>query len=152
VIEFVVEGDDDAIHEGLRSIQAAIARPVVHPAPMKYIAVGSGPVAASNTPAGAAGIDEEPESAQTEMTFDAEPAQPGTEETPRASPRRKSGHPRRVVTPKPLDSLDITTGPVALEAFHKEKAPDSILATCLVLIYWLKQYRAIDVITPSHVY
>lgn len=147
VIEFVVEGDDAAIHEGLRSIQAAIARPMVQPAPMKYIAVGSGPVQA---PVTQALVQDEPAPPETEMEFDAESTEPEAEDSPKDSPPRKAG--QRRTTPKPLDSLDITAGPVGLEAFYKEKAPDSIVATCVVFIYWLKKFRATDTITASHVY
>ncbi|HVV82092.1 MAG TPA: hypothetical protein VHE35_03390 [Kofleriaceae bacterium] len=149
VIEFEVEGDDAAIHEGLRSIQAAIARPKGQAAPMKYIAAGSGPVA---SPASPAAMDDEIESPQTEIPFDAELSRENSEESPKASGTRKPSQPRRVVTPKPLDSLDITSGPMTLEAFLKEKAPDNMQLTCLVFMYWLKQYRKVEAITPSHVY
>lgn len=149
VIEFEVEGDDAAIHEGLRSIQAAIARPKGQPAPTKYIAVGSGPVV---MPAAPAIAEEEIGSPQTEMEFEAESPPDEPEEAAKAAPRKPSGQPRRAYTPKPLESLDIVSGPVTLEAFLKEKAPDNIQLTSLVFIYWLKQYRATDVVTPSHVY
>jgi hypothetical protein len=146
VIEFEVEGDDAAIHEGLRSIQAAIARPKSSGMPMRYIAAGSGPVA---TPVPPSMVDEEIEPPQTELAFDEvdHPADP----EPEPKPTTRKGAQRRVVTPKPLDSLDITSG-LGLEAFLKEKAPDSIQRTFLVFVYWLKEHRGVETVTASHIY
>lgn len=141
VIEFEVEGDSTAIHEGLRSIQAAIARPKVQSLPEHYVAIGSGPIDVA-TP------DEFPKPASADPSATVEQSDAESSEP---SPVRRSP-PRREKLPDPLEELDIQSGPVSLKNFYAEKSPNSIQATFLVLIYWLKKYRNYEVVGPSHIF
>jgi hypothetical protein len=134
VIEFEVQGGNESIQEGLRSIATAIARsrPVVPPVVVE-------PVKA--LPSTDANLDEQDASAELVQGSPVADGNAG-----RVRPAR-----RAIRSPSILE-LDLLSGEVSLKDFCEQKSPDSDWNRYLVIAYWLKKYRDITAVTMDHIH
>jgi len=139
VINIHLEGSNATLQAGLRDLEVALTR-----------ASNGGartlPAKAVNAlPQGAA-----PEQAAEDGVQEAQAA-PAAE--PAASQPARPKGPRRYPTPKVLDSLDLTSGPVPLKDFVKQKGnPVKDSETYLLVAAWLKQNRQIHAVTADEIF
>jgi hypothetical protein len=139
-LEVDVEGNDESLQDVVRTLQVTLSARPRNGVPSRVIASGSGPVVAHNEAASP--------SADEPIETDAEDID-ASSETERARPARP---PRSYKEPTwDILDLDIKSGKLPLEDFMKS-APDVIQRRFLMLVYWLKVYRSIDVINPSHMF
>jgi hypothetical protein len=139
VMLFQLEGSDETLQEGFRTINTAIERlanPVVRviglPQP-------------KGLPTSRNGEDNASELLEAEVVEEGE-----TEEVPVERPKtaRAPGVPRQ---PKVLE-LDFKVGTVPLRTYLDQKNPPSHSRKCLLIAAWLKANLSIDDMTMDHIY
>jgi hypothetical protein len=139
VIELEMEGSDDSIQEGLKSLAAALGRggntvvTRLRSEPSRQIANGH--------VAPAADEPEEVEEVETESDFDTP--------TPRAKAAKK---PAKVVPASILQDVRLDDVTPTFKDFATEKAPPSDMAKYLVVAYWFKFHKGISNLTSNHFY
>jgi hypothetical protein len=149
VIEFEVEGCNASVQEGLRNIAVALKG---NAAVTKTVTSSPGALPGSTAKKPAADQLELGENASADEVADESTGDPAFG-APAASPAapRSPTSPRKLRTPKIL-TLDFENAPVSLKAFVTLKKPDSETKRYLVIAFWLKEHRKLDVITTDHIY
>ena len=142
VMLFQLEGSDDTLQEGFRTINSAIdklANPVVR-------VIGQQPVA-KGLSASKNGNDGGSHVLEAEIFEDELEAETTTPEAAKTK-KGPTGAPRQ---PKVLD-LDLKTGSKSLREYLEEKNPTSHARKSLLISAWLKASLATDEVTMDHIY
>ncbi|HEU6449491.1 MAG TPA: hypothetical protein VFV23_13745 [Verrucomicrobiae bacterium] len=133
VLLFQLEGDDQTIQTGMRTIQNALSG-----FGKQVKQIQSSPPDNSNVP------EEEP-LAETEDESNEDVSEIATSQ-------RQSKSSRSFKMPKILD-LDLTSGDVSLKAYCEQKSPGSTdTKKYLVIASWLKEYRQIEEVSCDHIH
>jgi hypothetical protein len=140
VMLFQLEGSDETLQEGFRTINTAIdrlANPVVR-------VIGSSQP--KGLPASKSGDENASDIIDAEIVEEAGE----TEEVPAERPKtpRAPGVPRQ---PKILD-LDLKTGSPPLREYIEQKSPSTHTRKCLLIAAWMKANLSIDEVTMDHIY
>lgn len=145
IIELEMEGSDDSLQEGLKSLAAALNRAST-PASQR---VRSDP-AVRRIEANGATVD----MPLTDAIQDVEEADAELEDAPQATaPRqRQPRKPAKVVTPIILQDVRFDDVSPTFTEFANDKNPKGDLQRYLVVGYWLKFYKQIEELTISHFY
>lgn len=144
VMLFQLEGSDETLQEGFRTINNAIdklANPVVR-------VIGP----AAQTPARSIAQPKNGDDALSQV-LDAEVAEGeiDTEEAPVATKTAKSGTARKFPVPVVLN-LDLTAGNPPLKQYLDEKKPGSDIKKYLLIAAWMKENLKIDEVGIDHIY
>jgi hypothetical protein len=139
VIHFETESDNETLQENIRSIAQTISRAL---APPQTRIVHAPAQLTSGNGTG---------SEQVQDTEDVDAFDADFETTTQTRSKGKSGAPRQLRTPQPLD-LDLTSGDIPFKAFMEQKKPAGDTKRYLAIAQWLKTYLNIDEITMDHVY
>jgi len=139
VMLFQLEGNDETLQEGFRTINNAIdklANPV-----LRVIAQPSGTALALPKPQG------------DQDAIDVEPDEDSEDETAAAdaSKTSKNGVARKFPVPIVLD-LDLTQGNPPLKEYLEQKKPKSDIRRYLLIAAWLKENLKIDEVGINHIY
>ena len=140
VMLFQLEGSDETLQEGFRTINTAIdrlANPVVR-------VIGS--PQPKGLPASKNGDDSALETLDAEVVEESGETEEAPVERPKAA--RAPGVPRQ---PKVLE-LDFKTGTIPLRTYLEQKNPPSHSRKCLLIAVWLKANLSIDDVTMDHIY
>jgi hypothetical protein len=139
VMLFQLEGSDETLQEGFRTINTAIdrlANPVVRV------------IASSQTKGLPASSNVEDKGAEV---FEAEVVEEGETEEVQVERPKTARAPRVPRQPKVLE-LDFKVGTVPLRTYLEQKNPPSHSRKCLLIAAWLKANLSIDDITMDHIY
>ncbi len=137
VMMFQLEGGDETLREGIRTISQAMGN-VLNPTRLLLAKPAPGLTTA-----------EAPEVPEAEPEVAASPENGGDEET--RSPQRPS-RPAKSRSPVIL-TLDLKAGKVSLETFCEIKAVgDNDNRRCLAIAYWLKENLNITSVTMDHIH
>jgi len=139
VFHFKTESDNETLQENIRAIAQTISRALATP----QTRVVHVPAQLSN------GNGDAEQAQNGDDSMDAVDADFETTTSPKSKP--KSGAPRALRTPQPLD-LDLTSGEVPFKAFMEQKKPAGDTKRYLAIAQWLKSNLNIDEITMDHVY
>ena len=135
-LEVDLEGDDASIQDAIRTFQTALNRP--RGATPRLIAVASSPADASNQTM--------PEITEQDPEREDDASEEAAHKVVRPPRSNRTAYKEPAWD---ILNIDIEDGKMRLEDFMK-KAPDVIQRRFLMIVYWLKVYRSIDVINPSH--
>lgn len=157
-IEFEVEGGNNAIADGLRSVAAALTRSNTTVELKQITSPPTG--SAASLPGNAAGRTQA--APQTGDLF-AEPAVPvdpitmgvaaddnpaDSDDSQGSKPKVKRYYPNCKLVP----TLNIESGSVSLSALVAEKKPKTVAEKYMVCAFWLKHHQAIEWFTNDHIY
>jgi len=144
IVEFELAGDDDTLHESLRTISSAINRAtgITAPKRLDMLPGGSRVSQVVSEPAPVAPPDEleEPE------TLSDEPGRTVQSSTPR---RRSPSMPEQVHV---IADIDFNAAEVPLKRFMEEKRPRSHMMKSLVIAAWFKEFGGTEEITANHIH
>jgi hypothetical protein len=146
-VDIEMENVDESITEALKSLAGALSRGHATAPPARQLAGG----AKHNLPVAQDVIAEEGEVLSPEAEVEEVPeetegvaASPGNGNKPKKKYAPKA--------PKFLSDLDLTTAPVKLEDFVKEKSPADMMCKYTVIAFWFKEYFTIEEITTDHIF
>ncbi|WP_243336869.1 hypothetical protein [Anaeromyxobacter soli] len=142
-----IEGGSAALQETVRSFAATLARQPPARTALPAAANGAGPTQAK-APRMPAEVDITPAVPPPQGSLFIEEEQIETE-TPVAPSRPKA---QRAIPRPQVVPLDLTSGPVTLEAYCAEKQPDSDYKRYLVIAAWLKDFRNIPSVTMNEIF
>jgi hypothetical protein len=139
VMLFQLEGSDETMQEGFRTINNAIdklANPVVR-------VIGPSPAKSLAPPENGAG--------SAALAVDAESVDVTDEGDETPTERSKSAKPTAPRQPKVLD-LDLKAGTVPLRQYLEEKNPTTDNRKYLLIAAWMKANLSLDEVTIDHIY
>lgn len=139
VIHFETESDNATLQENIRAIAGTLARAL---APQQRVPAATVQLAALNQNAAVT-----PEEEQQVDGSDDDVVIGGTG----SSGVKKQNGARRLRTPQPVE-VDLTSAPMPLKEFIKEKSPEGENKKYLAIMYWFKKYKSIESVTMDHAY